>query len=139
MKTITIAFFLGVFAFSSVKAEDKKSDRIDDTIAAGIAFKIHYVLAAEGPWSKLENNNPEEAIKVLETIQRDLDGFSDTAHGKMLKTKGGELIGFMLSLARNRSVDDPVKVATRISELISEYAKASGTPDWVYDKRKREQ
>ena len=156
MKTITIAFFLGVFALSSVKAEDRKSDRIDNTIAAGLVFKISYVFGAKGTWSKLEDNNPEEADNVLASIQRDLAGFSDSEHGKMLKTKGADLLRLLRGLSPShgdndterekllsefglaKSDHDPVRVATRIGELIAEYAKASDTPEWVYGNHKRE-
>jgi hypothetical protein len=157
MKILTLTLLLGLFVLSSVKAEDTKNDRIDNTIAAGIVFKVSYVIACEGPWSKLEKNNPEESDNVLASIQRDLAAFSDSKHGKMLKTKGADLLRLLRGLAPShggndterekllsefglaKSDHDPVRVATRIGELISEYARASGTPDWVYDNRKRGQ
>ena len=157
MKTLTIAFSLGLFALSSVKAENGKSDRVENTIAAGIVFKISYVFACEGPWSKLEDSDPGQADQVFANIQRDLDGLSDSTHGKMLKAKGADLLRLLRGLARNRGANDAereklltefglpvggqetIRIAERIGELIAEYAKASDTPEWVYDQRKRKQ
>ena len=157
MKIFTLTLLFGLFALLSVKAEDTKTDRIDNTIAAGIVFKVSYVFACEGPWSKLGDNNPEEADNVLASIQRDLVGFSDSEHGKMLKTKGADLLRLLRGLSPShggndterekllsefglaKSDHDPVRVATRIGELIAEYAKASDTPEWVYGNHKREQ
>jgi len=139
------------------------SKPLDDTVAAGIVFKIGYLLGMEGPWSGVETNTPEHFKEAMSLISKDLTNFSDTERGILLKKEGAQLISFLTkgvtlgvtaqgdakpndeSEAFYRKLDldpknpNPTKLARILTARLAAYANLSNTPAWVYDPTKREQ
>lgn len=147
---------IGLFSGQALWAEENQD--IDNTVAAGIVFKITYVFGAHGTWSDLEHNSPEAFKRTMATISKDLSSFSDSEHGRKLKSRGESLISFLVrgvtstanagdpdgekflkELGLDPKSADPVKLAQIFFERIAAYAEISKTPSWVYDPTKREQ
>ncbi|QQL44078.1 hypothetical protein [Sulfuriroseicoccus oceanibius] len=139
------------------------SKPLDDTVAAGIVFKIGYLLGMEGSWSRVDTHTPESFKDAMSLISKDLSQFSDTERGILLKKEGEQLISFLTkcvtlgvtaqgdakpngeSEAFYRKLDldpnnpDPTKLAQILTTRLAAYANLSATPAWVYDPTKREQ
>ncbi len=158
MKQAIITVFAAIFLLTTPSLWAEDADKIDNTIAAGIVFKIVYVLGADGTWSDVESNTPEKFSLAMEAISKDLSSFSDSEHGSNLEKHGKALISFVArgitSTARVGDPEgekfmkevgldpknaDPAKLAEIFTNRIAAYAKLSSTPPWVYDPTKREQ
>jgi hypothetical protein len=156
MKHFILTAIIGFLASQSLWAEDTKD--IDNTVAAGIIFKVAYLMGAQGTWSDLEHNSLKSFTQTMNTIAEDLSSFSDSKHGRDLKRRGETLISFLMrgitstatagdpdgvrflkQLGLDPTGADPSELAPIFSERIAAYAKISGTPEWVYDPTKREQ
>ncbi len=141
---------------SAIARADTKS-KIDDTVAAGIVFKISYLLGCHGPWEEVDENSPESFVAAIMVIRNDLASFSDTKYGRDLKDRAESLITLLNKVTsakndgpdgetflRNLGLDpnnvDQVKMAQIVTDKITEYAKSANAPSWVYDNSKeREQ
>ena len=139
----------------SVRADDTR--HLDNTVAAGIVFKLGYLLQSEGTWSDRDSYNPQVFNKAMESIAKDLSNLSTTDRGITLKKEGHQLISFLTKgillssepvgdelknflkdLGLDPASTDPEKLAQIFSQRIAEYAKLTNTPDWVYSPKKRE-
>lgn len=157
MKSCPIILALYFLAWTTVSTHADESVHLDNTVAAGIIFKITYFLGLEGTWSDSENKNPQSFERAMRSIARDLSNFSKSVHGSKLKKQGDELIGFIsrgvqssVNTDDSESVDffrehglDPDKtgaaeLAILFEKRIAAYAVVSNTPAWVYDNSKRE-
>lgn len=148
---------LTVFLLVSSIARADTTTKIDDTVAAGIVFKISYLLGCHGPWKVVDKKSPEEFAPTIKMIRNDLSSFSDTKYGRDLKDRADNLItilnkvrsakdngpdgeAFLRSLGLDPNNVDQIKMAQIISDKITEYAKTANVPSWVYDQSKeREQ
>jgi hypothetical protein len=145
-----------ILLVSSVARADTTS-KIDDTVAAGIVFKISYLLGCHGPWKDVAENSPESFRDTIKVIRNDLTSFSDTESGRDLKVRAENLISFMqrVTTAKDDGADgeafirslelDPknieqIKLAQIVTDKISEFAKTANVPSWVIEQNEeREQ
>ena len=156
-----IGLLVAVIFTTPLHADDSK--HLDDTVAAGIVFKLAYLFGCEGTWSTLETANPESFQSAMTLISKDLSHFSDTERGILLRKEGEQLISFLSKAVRLTSeapdeekpdieaekflrdigLDpkkaEPAKLVQILTHRIAAYAKQSNTPTWVYDRTKREQ
>ncbi len=135
-----------------------ESKHLDDTVAAGIVFKLAYVFGEEGTWNTLETNNTETFKRAMMLISKDVSHFSDTERGIMLEKEAEKLIEFLTkavlltseapneeakAFLRKLGLDpvkaDSAKLAPIMTARLTAYAKISNTPAWVYDRTSREQ
>ena len=161
MKILHLSVILALTMSTPVLADDTR--HLDDTVAAGIVFKIGYLFQSQGTWAGENIFNPERFEKAMKSISRDLSYFSNTQRGDSLKKEGDQLISFVIkgvvltsrpsdSTKTNNEMEkflrelgldsknvDPAELAQIITNRIANYAKLTNTPRWVYDPTKREQ
>ena len=161
MKILHLSVILALTISTPVLADDTK--HLDDTVAAGMVFKIGYLFQCEGTWAGENIFNHERFEKAMKSISRDLSHFSNTDRGASLKKEGDQLISFLIkgvvltstpsdSVKTNNEMEkfllelglepknvDPAELAKIITNRIANYAKLTNTPTWVYDPTKREQ
>lgn len=148
MKTIKhylIISFLLCFSVSQAGAANK----VDDTVASGIIFKVVYIFGCHGTWSDINSNTSEEFDHMITVIRKNLDLFSDSDYGQNLKKHGEFLITFLDKLVKSNHINQeieeffrsinidindtsPVTLAEAFMAKIDEYAEMSNTPPWVY-------
>ena len=158
-----VVTFLAIIAVSIIPLYGQVDDtkRLDDTVAAGILFKLAYLLQAEGTWSDTSTSNPQSFQKAMHSISKDSANFSKTERGVELKNKGDDLIAFLVKGAlltssapdpqlpdqesdkflRDLGLDPDSADASDLAEIftkrIADFALLSNTPEWVYDPTKK--
>jgi len=154
-----LLIILAIALATPIRADD--TAHIDDTVAAGIVFKIGYLFGGHGTWNSPEPRNPESFQKAMNSISKDLSHFSKTKRGVTLQKKGQNLINFLSRGVRltsrpdNHSKPDteadkffedlgldpqnrdPAQLAQIFTDRIAAYAQISNTPEWVYNPNKR--
>ena len=159
----TVVTFLTIIVVSIIPLFGQVDDtkHLDDTVAAGIIFKLAYLFQSEGTWSDMSTANPKSFQKAMLSISKDSANFSKTERGGHLKNKGDELIAFLVKSVRltssapdPKSSDkegdkflrglgldpdnaDPSDLAEIFTKRIATFALLSNTPEWVYDPTKK--
>jgi len=158
MKLVKLTICLGALWLIPHLANADGTKDVDNTVAAGIVFKIAYVMGSHGTWSDLENSGIQSFDKAMTAVSKDLSSFSQSDHGRDLKRQGEALIAFLIrgvtstatvnnpegaKFLEEIGIDpenvDPTKLAAIFSKRIESYAEASNTPKWVYIRPEREQ
>jgi hypothetical protein len=148
-------FFLIITFIFAIPAHADDTKHFDDTVAAGIIFKLSYLLGGEGTWSDMNDQTPKRFQGAMTLISKDSLLFSNTERGQKLKKQGNDLITFisksyLFTMTPTDKLDpkldadkffkdlgfepglvDPIRFAQLITDRIDAYAKLSNTPSWV--------
>ena len=147
MRNIFCAILTLVLA-ANLKADE--TQRLDETIAAGVVFKISYVMGSQGSWADLRGGKSADFEAAMRSIARDLGNLSDTKRGNELRDAGEELIILLIravvSTADADNEDGPVvmkelglvpgksgpeDLARAMYRKLAVYGALAGVPSWV--------
>ena len=147
MKSILCAILTLALA-ANLKADE--THRLDETIAAGVVFKISYVMGSQGSWADLRGGKPADFEVAMRSIARDLENLSDSRRGNELRDAGEELISLLIravvSTADAENEDGPLvmkelglvpgksgpeDLARAMFRKLGVYGAMAGVPAWV--------
>ncbi len=153
MKTI-ISIITALALIPASLAADQLDKKLDNAVAAGIVFKLGYLLGNQGSSSHDPDSKHAEAYrKSLDHLQLDFANFSTSDYGKQLKQEAADLIKFCdhaVTSTRDGEQSEQAKLfykkyaipasqqnvpslAAMMTEKLTNYANKTQTPEWVWN------